>query len=190
MAATDRPDQLAHLAQLALLARTEKRDHPALLLKALLRRPASLDQLVRMVHLARLVKTAHLVPTEAPVQLATKARLAQLVRPATTALLATKDHPDLTVPRESRVFAPNIAPPTAVSSSKTAQGDKRAREASHRSRCCYADEKPVFFFMSILVVFFIIVVIDGRQPQSSTSTNIIVLDTAASAYPVISFGAF
>jgi hypothetical protein len=132
-----------------------------------------LDPLVRTARLARPVKMAHLVQMEAPAQLAPKAHPVRLARPATTALPATRDHQDQTVPRENRVFAPNIAPPTEAFSSKTEQGDKPSQSLR---RFCYTDEKPVIF-MSIVFIFFV-------QQSPTTALN------TAAASPVISFGAF
>jgi hypothetical protein len=114
--------------------------------------------LVKMAHPAQLVKTAPLVQMEVPAQQETKAHPVRLARPATTELLETRDHLVQMDPKENRVFAPNIAPPMAVFSSKMEQGDKRS------CRFCYTDEKPVFFMS--MFAFFIIFVFDGQQFSS------------------------
>jgi len=148
MAETDRPAHLDPTDHPALQARTERRDHPATPRSAPHQHPASPDPLVRTVLPDHLVKMARPAPTEPRDQRATKARPDQLVRPATTALLATRDHPDRMAPRENRVFAPNIAPPTEASSSKTAQGDKRSRKrfvAVTRNRFSSCQLSPLFF---------------------------------------------
>lgn len=177
MAETDRLVHLDPTDHPAFRARTETRDLPVTRRSALHQRPASPDPLARMVLPDLLVKTAHPVPTEPPEHRATRGHLDPLVHLATTALLATRDHPDRMVPRENRVFAPNIAPPTAAFSSKTAQGDKLSRKALRR--VCYSDEKPVFFVSIVAFIFFV-----ASNGHFSTKT-----DTAA-ASPVISFGAF
>jgi hypothetical protein len=114
---------------------------------------------VKMAHPAQLVKTAPLVQMEVPAQQETKAHPVRLARPATTELLETRDHLVQMDPKENRVFAPNIAPPMAVFSSKMEQGDKRS------CRFCYTDEKPVFFMS--MFAFFIIFVFDGQKFSSS-----------------------
>jgi hypothetical protein len=135
-----------------------------------------------MDHPAHLVKTAHLDPMEAPAQLATRDHPAQLVHPATTELPETRDHLVQMDPRENRVFAPNIAPRTVVSSSKTAHGDKRSQKALRP--VCYTDEKPVFFMSIVAFIFYVLF-----NGQFQIITQPTALNTAF-AYPVISFGAF
>lgn len=177
MVVTDHPAQPAPTAHLAPLARTERRD-PLVNPPFQFHQPLEmLDPLARTDHPDQPVKTAPPAQTEAPAQLATKAHPDRLARPATTALLATRDHLAQMAPRENRVFAPNIAPPMVVSSSKMEQDDKRPQKTF--TRFCFSDEKPVIF-MSIVAFIFIFI-----QPPQSKST---ILNTAA-ASPVISFGA-
>jgi hypothetical protein len=178
MVATDHPAHQAPTAHLVNPARTERRDplvHPLWLSNQLL---AMLDPLARTDHLAQLVKMAPLVPMADLAPQETRDHLALQAHQATMVLQETRDHQAPMAPRESRVFAPNIAPPMVVSSSKMEQGDKRSQTPLHRF--CYTDEKPVIF-MSIVVLF----IFFTQPPQSSKST---VLNTAA-ASPVISFGA-
>jgi hypothetical protein len=127
--------------------------------------------LAKMAHPVQLVKTAPLVPMAVPAHQATKAHPVRLVRPATTELLATKDHQVRMDPKENRVFAPNIAPPMAVFSSKMEQGDKRFNQAYDRISC-YTDEKPVFF-MSMFAFIFIIFMFDGQKQKFSSSSIIL-----------------
>jgi len=174
MAETAHPAQLAPTEHQAALAKTERRDQPATQPLVSHRPPEMLDPLVRTAQPVPLVKTAHLVQMEALAQLVPKAHPARLARTATTALPATRDHQAQTAPRENRVFAPNIAPPTEAFSSKTEQGDKRSQSLH---RFCFTDEKPVIF-MSIVFYFSLF--------YKSTTTA---FNTAA-ASPVISFGAF
>lgn len=153
------PDPTAHLAP---QARTERRDHRD---PTLLAFQPPLEMLVnpeKLAHPAHLVKTALLAQMEAPAQLATRAHPDRLARPATTELLETRDHLAQMVQRENRVFAPNTAPPTVVSSSKTEQGDKRSHQPF---RSCHIDEKPVIN-MSILV-FIIFVLFQWPIPSTT-----------------------
>jgi len=159
MVATDHPAQLAPTVPPAALAKMEKKDPLVAQLSASQPPLVMLADLVKLVPPARLVKTAPLVQMEVPAQQETKARPVRLARPATTELLETKDHQVQMDPKENRVFAPNIAPPMAVFSSKMEQGDKR----SHR--ICYTDEKPVFFMS--MFAFFIIFMFDGQKFSSS-----------------------
>jgi len=169
MAETDHPVHQAPTERPAAQAQTDKKDPLETQLLPFHRLPASPAQLVKMVHPAQPVKTAPLVPMEAPAHQETKVHPVQLDHPATTVLPEIKDPLVQMVPRENRVFAPNIAPPMAVFSSKMAQGDKR-----FLNRICYTDEKPVFF-MSMFAFF--IFVFDYFKQSSS-------IDTAA-ASPLI-----
>lgn len=122
------PVHLVHQAptdRLAHPAKTERKDHPAHQL--LLSHPHLVMQavLAKTAHQDQLVKTEHQDPTVDPAQQVPKARPAQPDHQATTALQETKDRPAPMDPRESLVYARNIAPPTAVSSSRMEQGDKR-----------------------------------------------------------------
>jgi hypothetical protein len=160
MAATDHPVQLAPTEPLAALAKMEKKDPLVPQLKA--RHPplVMLVPLERTVHPVQLVKTVPLVQMEVPAQQETKAHPVRLARPATTVLPETKDRQVPMDPKENRVFAPNIAPPMAVFSSKMEQGDKRS------CRVCYTDEKPVLFMS--MFAFFILFVFDGQKISSSS----------------------
>jgi hypothetical protein len=188
MVVTDHPAQLAPTVLPAALAKMEKKDPLVLQLLASHRPLVMLVLLEKMAHPVQLVKTVLPVQMAVPAQQETKAHPVRLARPATTELLETKDHPVQMDPKENRVFAPNIAPPMAVFSSKMEQGDKR----SHPS-LCFTDEKPVFFMSMFFAFFFffIIFVFNGQKSSSllhlhhsSSSTN------TAAASPVISFGAF
>jgi len=163
MAVTDHPVQLAPTDHPAALAKMEKKDPLVPQPKARHRPLAMLVPLAKMAHLVQLVKTAPLVPMEVPAQQETKAHPVRLARPATTELLETKDHLVQMDPKENRVFAPNIAPPMAVFSSKMEQGDKRSHPAFNR--ICYTDEKPVFFMS--MFAFIIIFMFDGQKFSSS-----------------------
>lgn len=182
MAVTDHPAQPDPMEHLALQAKMAKRDHLVIQPPLSQPLPESPDPPEKTDPLDHLVKTAPLVQMAAPVPLETRAHLVLQDHLATTELQETKDHQAQMDPRENRVFAPNIAPPTAVSSSKTEQGDKRSQKTL--LRICYSDEKPVIF-MSI-VAFIIFVIFNGQLPQPQQST---ILNTAA-ASPIISFGAF
>jgi hypothetical protein len=145
-------------------------------------------QLARTDHPDHPVKTAPQAQMAVPAQRVTKADPARLVHPATTALPATRAHLVRTDPRENRVFAPNIAPPMVVFSSKMEQGDKRS---SLRRRVCYNDEKPVFFMSIFFAVINFFVFNISNVKTVIVSTNSIILNTATTAAsPVISFGAF
>jgi hypothetical protein len=163
MAVTDHPVQLAPTDHPAALAKMEKKDPLVPQPKARHRPLAMLVPLAKMAHLVQLVKTAPLVPMEVPAQQEAKAHPVRLARPATTELLETKDHLVQMDPKENRVFAPNIAPPMAVFSSKMEQGDKRSHPAFNR--ICYTDEKPVFFMS--MFAFIIIFMFDGQKFSSS-----------------------
>lgn len=200
------PESLAHLAPTVNLAALEKMvemDHPVqpdptehlvppdrMERRDLPVRPPSLfqlplvmwDPLAKMAHLVHQAQMVPLAQTEAPAQLETKAHPAQPDPLATMVLQETRDHQAQTDPRENRVYAPNIAPPMAVSSSKTEQGDKRSSKTLRR--ICYYDEKPVIFMSIVAFIYFVIFIGQFPQPQQST-----ILDTAA-ASPIISFGAF
>jgi len=175
------PAHLAHQDLLDNQAKTERKDHRVPQLSAFQRPLVTKDHPARLVHLALLAFLVLLALMALPAPLATKARLVQPDHQATMVPQATKDRQAQMDQRASRVFAPNIAPPTAVFSSKMVQGDKRFQRALRR--VCYIDEKPVIF-MSI--VFFIISLTFNGQFSHSQPT---ILNTAA-ASPVISFGAF
>lgn len=160
--------------------RMEKKDHLVnpLLVSQLL--PVMLDLLAKTAHLDHLVKMAPPDPMEDLDLLDRKAHPAQLDHPATMELPVIRDHLVQMDQRANRVSAPNIAPPTVVSSSKTEQGDKHLR--SLRLTCC-SDEKPVIFMSIVAFIFFVI--FNGQYPQPQST----ILNTAA-ASPIISFGAF
>jgi len=162
MAAMDHPAQLAPTVPLAALVKMEKKDPLVPQLSVSQQLLVMLAPLEKMDHLAQLVKMVPLAQMEAPAPQETKAHPVRLARPATTELLETKDHQVQMDPKENRVFAPNIAPPMAVFSSKMEQGDKRSHPAFHR--VCYTDEKPVFFMS--MFAFFIIFVFDGQKFSS------------------------
>jgi hypothetical protein len=169
----------------------EKKDPLVTQLLVSHRPPVMPVPLEKPAHPAQLVKTVPPAQMAVPAQQETKAHPVRLARPATTELLETKDRPVRMDPKENRVFAPNIAPPMAVFSSKMEQDGKRSHQALRR--VCFTDEKPVFFMsMFAYFFFFIIFVFDGQNllllhnhnHQSSSTTN------TAAASPVISFGAF
>lgn len=180
MVAMDHPAQLDPTDHPVPLARTETRDlpaHPPSLFHPPLVTP---DLLAKLAHPAHLVKTVPQDPMADLAQLATRDHPDLLAHLATMVLQATRDHLAQMDPRESRVSAPNTAPPMVVSSSKTEQGDKRRLHPTF-FRICYSDEKPV---VCLSIVFIIIFLFNGQFPSQST-----ILNTAA-ASPVISFGAF
>jgi len=170
-AETDHPAHLAHPDPQVNPDKTDQRDHPAPPPSAFQPHPESPAHLARTAHLVPQARTAPLAQTEAPAQQETKARPAHRVLPATMVLQETRDHPAPMDPRESGVFARNIVPPMAVSSSRMAQGDKRSFETLRS--VCYSDEKPVILSIAFLLVF----VFDGHANTAAT-------------FPVISFGAF
>lgn len=153
MVPTAHPAQLDPTAHLAPQARMVTREPPAPTPLAAHPPLEMLVPLVRLAHPAHLVKTAPLAQMEAPAQLATRAHPDRLARPATTELLATRDHLAQMVQRENRVFAPNTAPPTVVSSSRTEQGDKRIHPTR---RSCHTDEKPVINMSMLVFIFFVL----------------------------------
>jgi hypothetical protein len=140
-----------------------------------------LDPTENKAHPAQVAKMAPPAQMEAPAQPETRDHPAQLVHPATTELPETRDHLAQMAPRENRVFAPSIAPPMVVSSSKMEQGDKRFHHPTS-PRFCYTDEKPVVYLS--IIAFFFFVFFNGQLPNPQSTTH----NTAAA--PVISFGAF
>jgi hypothetical protein len=150
---TDHPDQLDHPGLRVNPEQTDRRDRPAIQPSVFQLRPEIPDQPERTVHLARPAVTAPLVPMDNPAQLETKAHPDHPVLPETMVLLATRDRPALTDPRESGVFAPNIVPPMAACSSRMAQGDKRSFETLQS--VLYSDEKPVILSIVSLLVFIV-----------------------------------
>lgn len=180
MAVTDHPAHLVQADPPAPLVTMELRDHPATPPSDPHQPLVKMDHLAKMAHPAHLVKTEPQAQTEAPAHLATKDHPARLAHPETMEPQETRDHQVQTDPRENRVYAPNIAPPTVVCSSKTEQDGKRSQTTFRR--LCYTDEKPVIY-MSIVVFIFLF---NGHLPQSSQSTAL----NAAVASPVIRFGAF
>lgn len=163
-AETDRPAHLDPTDHQATQAKTARRDHPATRPPQFHPRPAMLDPLARLDLPALQARTALQDQTELQAQLATRDQPALLAHPETMVLLATRDHLAPTDPQERRVFARNIAPPTAVSSSRMAQGDKHCRE----SIVCYIDDEKPVFFMSIACVFlvFFVLFVDVQQFQN------------------------
>jgi len=160
LAIRDHLDHLATLAKTANLAALDLKDHPdhpdhpaqtaheanlANQLSALQLLPATPDQLAQTDLQDQLVIQER---KETTVPLATQAPRAHqdlLVQMARMEHLATKDHLDPTDQRESRVSAPNIAPWTAVSSSKTAQDAKRiARDFLQNRRRGYGESLLLF----------------------------------------------
>jgi hypothetical protein len=112
-----------------------------------------------MDHQDQPVKMAPQEPMAAPAQLDPKDHPAQPVRPETMVLQAKKDRPAQTAQPARRVSVPNIAPPTAVSSSRMEQGDKRqltTKSDTHpRSRFDFgSDLLPRFnnFYPSIVIL--------------------------------------
>jgi len=173
--ATDLPAQLDHPAPAVNLARTEKGDPPEPRLSAFHLLPANQDPVVRTVlpdHQARAARPAQ---TALPEERVTKDHRDHLDRPVTTVAPETRDHPVWTDPPERRVFARNIAPRTAVCSSKMEQGDKR--------RQSYTDEKLV---RSLSIFALVLVILDEEilfNQRKKTSFSILP--------PLsISFGAF
>jgi len=178
MAVTAHPAQPDPTAPPAVQAKTEKKDQLATQPPPSHRHPEILAHLAKADHQVHPVKMVLQAQMADPVQQETKVPPVRLARPATTVLQETKDHQAQMVPKENRVFAPNIAPPMAVFSSKMAHGDKRFLKALRRF--CYTDEKPVFFMS--MFAFFIFVFNNYKQSSSNKIT--------AAASPVISFGAF
>jgi hypothetical protein len=185
MAVTDHPAHPDQMVHPAVLAKTEKKDQQASQLLASHRHPVMSAQPAKADHPVHLVKMAHLAQTAVPAHQEAKVHRARLVHPATMALLATKDHQVQMDPKENRVYAPNIAPPMAVFSSKMEQGDKRSQQAF--DRICYSDEKPVFFMSMFFFGFFIFLVFNEQLSSSSSSTTNYYCRCVS---PVLSFGAF
>jgi len=151
MAEMDHPAHLVHLDRLAHLAKTERRDHPAPRQQASQRPLETKDHPARTAHPVNPDLAERKAQMALLVLLATKAHPARLDHPATMVHQATKARLAQMEVRERRVFAPNIAPPTVVSSSRTEQGDKRSSSLCHR-RVYYTDEKPVFLMSIVIVV--------------------------------------
>jgi hypothetical protein len=121
------PDHRAHLDQTDLpdhLARMERKDQPETQRQAFQLHPVMLAQLAKMDHQDQPVKTAPQDPTAAPAPLDPKDPRARPDLLATTVHQAKKAHLVPMDPKENPVFAPNIAPPMVVSSSRMEQGDK------------------------------------------------------------------
>jgi hypothetical protein len=119
---------LAHLVQTAPLehlAKMEKKDRQVIQPKESQPRPAMQAQQAKMEVPVQLVKTAPLAQMADPAPQDPKDHPAQQVHLATMALLEKKDHQVPMDPKENQVFAPNIAPPMAASSSKMEQDGKR-----------------------------------------------------------------
>jgi len=127
MAALDHPAHQDPTAQADHLARTERKDHPVPQPSQFHQLPVMPAHQPKMDHQDPPVNQVHLAQTALQAQLVPKAHPGLLDHQATMALQETKDHLVQMDPRESQVFAPNTAPPTAVSSSRMAQGDKRPR---------------------------------------------------------------
>jgi hypothetical protein len=143
-------EEQAHLAHLdqtdhpVHLAKTEKKDQPVIQPQQFQPRPAMLAQLAKMDHPDQPVKTAPQDPMAAPAQPDPKDHLAQQARPATTALPAKKDHQVPMDPKENQVYAPNIAPPMAVSSSRMEQDDKRHHRPKTKTKTSSSSSLPFY----------------------------------------------
>jgi len=94
-------------------------------LSALQQLPETQDPPDPMDHQAQLVNQARKETTETQVPQDPKAHQVQLADPAKMVLQATKAHLAPMVPKANRVYARNIAPWTAVSSSKMEQDVKK-----------------------------------------------------------------
>jgi len=130
-ATPERMEEQAHPAHLdqtdhpAPQARMEKEDQLVIQPQQFQPRPEIKAQLAKMDHQDQPVKMAPQDPMADPAQLVPKDPLAQQAHLATMALPAKKDHQVPMDPKENQVFAPNIAPPMAVSSSRMEQDGKR-----------------------------------------------------------------
>lgn len=136
----DHQDHPEHLATMELLEDQDHKDHPAHLeiqaqmdpeampvhpqlelqqLQATQAHKDRMDLLDHQAHLDQKATTVH------PVNQDPKAHLDHQALQAKMEHQATKDHPAPMDPRESQVFAPNIAPWMVAFSSRMAQGVKR-----------------------------------------------------------------
>jgi len=120
----DHPDLTDHPAP---QAKTERKDQPVIPPQQYQPRPVMQAQPAKMDHQDQPVKMAPQDPMADPAQLVPKDPLAPLDHQATMALQATKDHQVQMDPKENQVFAPNIAPPMVVSSSRMEQDGKHLR---------------------------------------------------------------
>lgn len=150
------PVLLAHLAMLAKMVNQEDLVHKAPLARletpapmdlvvnpvhppsALQQLPETQDPLVPMVHQAQLVNQELVVTMVLQALLARKARLVPLVPLARTAVPAKKDHQVPMVQGENPEFARNIAPWTAVFSSKMEQDAKQQFSRPHLFHLLFA----------------------------------------------------
>jgi hypothetical protein len=103
----------------------EKKDPPVIQPQESRPRPAMQAQLAKTDHQDQPVKMALQDPTADPALPVPKDPLAPLDHPETMALPARKARQVPMDPKENQVFAPNIAPPMAVFSSRTEQDGKR-----------------------------------------------------------------
>jgi hypothetical protein len=136
MAALDHPAHQDPTAQADHLARTERKEDPVPQPFQFHQLPVMPARQPKMDHQDPPVNQVHPAQTALQAQLVPKAHPALLDPQATMALQETKDHQVQMDPRESQVFAPNTAPPTAVSSSRMAQGDKRPGAKSLSTMSC------------------------------------------------------
>jgi hypothetical protein len=108
----------------------ERKDQLATQPQALPPLPVMQAQPAKMDHQDQPVKTALQDPMAAPAQLDPKDPLAPQDHPVTMVLQERKAHQVPMDPKENQVYAPNIAPPMAVSSSRMEQDGKQHHRTS------------------------------------------------------------
>lgn len=139
-------------------AKTEKKDHPEIQLLVPQRLQENPDHQEKTDHQAHPVKTVNQAQMVLQDPLETKDHLDQPAHQETMVLQETKAHLDQMDRKENRVFAPNIAPPMVVFSSKMEQGDKKVNEFFNQGSLFEINEKPVPLmsnFALFAFVFFI-----------------------------------
>jgi hypothetical protein len=119
-----RPDHQDQTDHPAPLARMEKKDPPVIPPQQFQPRPVMQAQLAKTDHQDQPVKMVPQDPMADPAQQVPKDPLAPQDHLATMELQEIKDHLAQMDPKENQVFAPNIAPPMVVSSSKMEQDGK------------------------------------------------------------------
>jgi len=174
MAVMDHPALRVPLVQRVNLVKTVPKVRPATQPLVSHQPPANQVNQERTVHPAHQAPMDNQVPTEPQAQQETKVHPAHPDPLATMVLPATRDHQVSTDLLERGVFAPNIAPPMVVCSSRMAQGDKRTLETFRNY-----DTKPVLAFSILLVILFL-------NDYHISKIN----DNTAAVSPVISFDVF
>jgi len=157
-AATDHKAHLVHPDQAVNRVTTVRRDHPVTRPAQFRPLPENPDRTERQDHPAQRVHPDHLDLTANREQLVARDHPDLPVHPETMVLQETRVRLVRTARRENRVCAPNIAPPTAVFSSRMEQGDKRARptDPSYLRRGYYIDDKLVSS-LSTSILFLVLV---------------------------------